>query len=215
MRNRRVLVSGASIAGPSVAHWLDRYGFDVTVVERAADVRQGGFTVDFRGRAHLTVLERMGVFDDVRAAQTHLAALRFIDAGGREEFSLPASFLSGQVEIERGELSRILHGEAPVDLVLGADGLHSGVRRLIFGDESGFLRYGGYHVAGGFEVPNEGGIDHLTLAHGSPGRTFSLTSHHRSKVAAAMFVWQAAQPDDASDLDAHKRIVAEQSAGLG
>lgn len=248
MRNRRVLVCGASIAGPSIAYWLDRYGFDVTVVERAANLRQGGFAVDFRGQPHLCVLEKMGVLDDVRAAQTHLAGLRFVNAGGREEFSLPASFLSGDVEIERGELSAILHGrtrdrveyvfgdsvgalhdtgsdvevafcsgrQARFDLVLGADGLHSGVRRLVFGDESRFLRYGGYHVAGGFEVPNDGGIDHLTLAHTRPGRTLSLTSHRRPEVASALFVWQAAQPHiDAGDLDARKRIVAERFSGLG
>ena len=35
-RNTRVLISGASIAGPALAFWLDRYGFDVTVVEKAA-----------------------------------------------------------------------------------------------------------------------------------------------------------------------------------
>jgi NADPH-dependent 2,4-dienoyl-CoA reductase/sulfur reductase-like enzyme len=32
----RVLVAGASIAGPALAHWLRRRGAEVTVVERAA-----------------------------------------------------------------------------------------------------------------------------------------------------------------------------------
>jgi len=37
----RVLISGASIAGPALAHWLGRHGFDVTVVEIAPALREG------------------------------------------------------------------------------------------------------------------------------------------------------------------------------
>src|SRR5436305_11711914 len=109
MRNSRVLVSGASIAGPSVAYWLQRAGFDLTVVERAPALRTGGFSVDFRGRPHLTVLERMGILDEVRAAQTHMQGLTFVHADGAAILTLPASFLSGDVEIERGDLTRIIY----------------------------------------------------------------------------------------------------------
>jgi len=38
------------------------------------------------------------------------------------------------------------------DLVIGCDGLHSGIRRLAFGDEHAFIRYLGYCVAA-FTVP--------------------------------------------------------------
>ena len=62
MRNQTVLISGASIAGPALAYWLDRYGFRVTVVEKAPGLRPGGQAVDFKGRTHRTVLERMGVW---------------------------------------------------------------------------------------------------------------------------------------------------------
>ena len=61
MENKNVLVSGASIAGPALAYWLNRYGFEVTVVERAPMLREGGFAVDFRGEAHMGVLGRMGI----------------------------------------------------------------------------------------------------------------------------------------------------------
>ncbi len=69
LRNARVLVSGASIAGPALALWLSRYGFQVTVVEKAAEVRRGGLAVDFKGATHMTVLRRMGILDDVEAAR--------------------------------------------------------------------------------------------------------------------------------------------------
>ncbi|WP_330272762.1 FAD-dependent monooxygenase [Lentzea sp. NBC_00516] len=55
-----VLISGAGIAGPALAHWLTRFGFSPVVVERAPSLRDGGQAVDFRGEAHLSVLRRMG-----------------------------------------------------------------------------------------------------------------------------------------------------------
>src|SRR5689334_16060116 len=36
--NKKVLISGASIAGPVLAYWLHQYGFHVTVVEKATAV---------------------------------------------------------------------------------------------------------------------------------------------------------------------------------
>ena len=54
-QNSRVLISGASVAGPALALWLDRYGFDVTVVEKADGVRRGGQAVDFKGATHMNV----------------------------------------------------------------------------------------------------------------------------------------------------------------
>jgi 2-polyprenyl-6-methoxyphenol hydroxylase-like FAD-dependent oxidoreductase len=61
--NRRILISGASVAGPALAWWLARRGFSPTVVERAPHLRGGGYAVDFRGPAHLSVLEKMGLLD--------------------------------------------------------------------------------------------------------------------------------------------------------
>ena len=60
MKNKSVLISGASVAGPALAFWLGRYGFHPTIVERAPAVRPGGYAVDFRG-ASVRVLERMGL----------------------------------------------------------------------------------------------------------------------------------------------------------
>ena len=65
-----VLISGASIAGPALALCLSRYGFDVTVVERAPALRGGGQAIDFKGATQRTVLDRMGITDEVLARQT-------------------------------------------------------------------------------------------------------------------------------------------------
>jgi 2-polyprenyl-6-methoxyphenol hydroxylase-like FAD-dependent oxidoreductase len=107
--SKRVLISGASIAGPTLAYWLARYGYDITVVERAPGIRPGGQAVDFRGHVHLSVLEKMGILEEVRRRQTGNGPLHMIDGRERELVTLPASFTGGEVEILRGDLARILY----------------------------------------------------------------------------------------------------------
>src|SRR5262245_36388597 len=66
----KVLISGASIAGPVLAYWLDRYGFAVTVGERAPHLRKtGGHAVDLF-RPAMEITERMGVLPQVEAKST-------------------------------------------------------------------------------------------------------------------------------------------------
>jgi|GEM_PF-3569540 len=48
-RPMRVLIAGAGIAGPTLAYWLVRRGFEVTLVERAPALRRGGYVIDFWG----------------------------------------------------------------------------------------------------------------------------------------------------------------------
>ncbi|MGW4883866.1 FAD-dependent monooxygenase [Streptomyces murinus] len=66
----RILVSGASVAGPVLAHWLTRYGFSVTVVERApAPRRTGGHAVDLF-RPAMDISEKMGVLPHIEERAT-------------------------------------------------------------------------------------------------------------------------------------------------
>ncbi len=58
MKKSRVLLSGASVAGPALAFWLKCFGFEVTVVETAGGLHRGGQAVDFKGPIHLAALER-------------------------------------------------------------------------------------------------------------------------------------------------------------
>lgn len=130
MRNtiRTVLISGASIAGPALAYWLGRYGFQPTVVELAPGPRTGGYAVDFRGPANHTVLTRMGILDELRELQTGGYPMRFVDERGRQVLHLPATFAGGDVEVLRSDLSRVLREHsAPTTEYLFGDtitGLH-------------------------------------------------------------------------------------------
>ncbi|MFJ9818545.1 FAD-dependent monooxygenase [Streptomyces sp. NPDC101151] len=108
-KNLSVLISGASVAGPALAYWLHRHGFRPTLVERAPALRDGGYAVDFRGEAHLTVLRRMGILPDLERARTGMGAMKYVNADGRPVASLPADLFTGDVEILRGDLARILY----------------------------------------------------------------------------------------------------------
>ncbi|MDT8910063.1 FAD-dependent monooxygenase [Amycolatopsis sp. PS_44_ISF1] len=107
--NRTALISGASIAGPALAFWLHRYGYDVTVVEKAAEIRPGGQAVDFKGATHRSVLHRMGILDDVRAAQADSEDGVIVDAAGRVIATVPGEFSGGEIAVPRGDLARIIH----------------------------------------------------------------------------------------------------------
>ncbi|MEV8438092.1 FAD-dependent monooxygenase [Actinosynnema sp. NPDC051121] len=121
MVDKQVLISGASVAGPALAYWLARYGFEPTVVEIAPALRGGGAAVDFRGETHLGVLDRMGVLDRLREVQTGGSPMTFVDERGRTLLHLPGDFAGGDIEVLRGDLSRVLHehGADRVDYVFG------------------------------------------------------------------------------------------------
>ncbi|WP_020673497.1 FAD-dependent monooxygenase [Amycolatopsis nigrescens] len=246
-KNKNVLISGASIAGPALAHWLPRYGFDVTVVERAPELRPGGHNVDFRGDVHLNVLERMGILTDVRQMQTHGGKLVVVDGAGRQLAALPSEFMSGAVEIGRGDLATILYDRtkhqaeyvfgdyltsltetaggvdvtfdrgAPrtFDLVVGADGMHSGVRALTFGPESRFTKFLGYYTAGA-SGPNHLDLDHTSLLYNEPGLGVMIGSNRDRDEAGPGFVFASEQLDyDRHDVEQQKKIVADRFQGVG
>ncbi|MBV7707964.1 FAD-dependent monooxygenase [Nocardia nova] len=148
MRNTTVLISGASIAGPALAYWLQRYGFAVTVVERAPELRPGGQAVDFKGATHRTVLERMGVWEEIHRRQTGKTDMVLTDAEGRELAVMSGDFTGGDVEILRGDLAEIFY-ERTADRC-----------EYLFGDSVTALR----ETATGVEVEFES----------APARTFDL-----------------------------------------
>src|SRR5271157_1526225 len=104
--NDTVLISGASIAGPTLAYWLNRCGFRPTVVEKASSVRPGGYPIDLRGIA-VEVIDRMGLLSQVRAAHVATRRLTCVDSRGQRTARVDLATLRGtgyDVELPRGRL---------------------------------------------------------------------------------------------------------------
>jgi len=249
----KVLVTGASIAGPALAHWLHRHGAEVTVVERAPELRPGGQAVDARGVAR-EVIRRMGLDKAVRAARTDTAGAYIVDVDGNVLETFRADDDGGdgfiaEIEILRGDLSRVLYDDTRddveylfgdriarlaqdadgvdvtfegghrrrFDLVIGADGLHSALRAMVFGPHERFVHHLGRMMAF-YTVPNEFGIDRWLIDYQDPetGRSVGLRPLPDPAHAMAMFSFLAPDLDiDYRDVAAQKRLLREHLTGLG
>ena len=78
INSKTVLVSGASIAGPALAFWLSKFGFKVTIVERASTQRLGGQNIDISGAARM-IVQRMRIEQKIIAASTGELGVNFVD----------------------------------------------------------------------------------------------------------------------------------------
>ncbi|MFI6173170.1 FAD-dependent monooxygenase [Nocardia sp. NPDC051052] len=108
MTNTNILISGAGVAGPALAYWLRVHGCTATVIERATAPRPGGYAVDFRGAA-MTVLERMGILDEVRKRSTTIGDSEVVDTDGRHVVTMPAAIFAGELEVLKSDLTDILY----------------------------------------------------------------------------------------------------------
>lgn len=117
--NRRVLISGASIAGLSAAYWLDRTGWDVTVLERSPVFREGGQNVDVRGVAR-EVLDRMGLTEAVLAANTTETGTVIVDERGDTIVELPddegGEGATAELEVLRGDFAGVIRDALPASV---------------------------------------------------------------------------------------------------
>jgi 2-polyprenyl-6-methoxyphenol hydroxylase-like FAD-dependent oxidoreductase len=246
----RILISGASIAGPVLAYWLHHHGFDVTVVERAPQLRKtGGHPVDLF-RPAMDISEKMGVLPAIEAKITGTERMLMHRPGKKRPVTLNLRKMFGatsdrHVEIWRDDLSEIYydatradveyvfgdsitsigadgavtfeHG-APrrFDLVIGADGLHSNVRRLVFGEESAYTTFVGAYIAV-VSVPKErGGTPEETIMYYAPGRAAGVETSAHSDDARLGFLFRTAQPLDYDyrDVERQKDILREVFAGM-
>ena len=251
MASLNVLISGAGIAGCTLAYWLARSGHSATVVERGGALRSSGAPVDVRRPAG-GVVDQMGIVPRLREASTQVEGMTFLDGAGRrcariDLAGVRRSVDPKHIELPRGDLAIALHeacrsdaefifGDSisslaqadgagvdvefqrsrprRFDLVVGADGLHSAVRRLAFGPESQFVRHAGLYVAT-LPLPQniDTGRDIIML--NAPAK--SVTLHpSRGRPLAAFVFWHPEIPDfDHSDGEQHKRIVATEFADIG
>ena len=123
MKVNKILISGASIAGPTLAFWLNRYGFETTIVERAESLRLGGQNVDIKGAAQ-KIAQWMGIEEEIRAADTGELGVLFVDENNVTKAALPkgeSNLGTSELEILRGDLVKILyeHTKENVEYLFG------------------------------------------------------------------------------------------------
>lgn len=248
---RSVLVSGASVAGPTLAYWLRRAGFEVTVVERAPTIRSGGYPIDLRGAA-VDVVEHMGLLDALRELHVETRHVSFLDGNGAVIAAVDAAKVGGSekgrdLELRRGDLTDALfrltvedvefvfsdsiasveghHGGVDVtfehgsprtfDIVLGADGLHSNVRRLAFGPEAEYVHHLGWFFVG-FTAPNHPGLSHEVVCANTPGRMAALYAVRDAPTLHALLVFTRPAPtyEEIQAVEANPTSVADAFAGM-
>ena len=86
----RVLISGAGIAGPTLAYWLVRYGFEVTLIEKAPALRTGGYVIDFWG-AGFDIADRMGLVPAIKERGYAVQEVRVVNRNGKRISGFPAA----------------------------------------------------------------------------------------------------------------------------
>ncbi|MFF5207356.1 FAD-dependent monooxygenase [Streptosporangium sp. NPDC000396] len=249
----RILISGASVAGPVLAYWLNRHGFAVTVVERAPALRKaGGHAVDLF-RPAMDIIDKMGLIKPVQAKRTGTEWITFRSENNDRLHKLEVGKLISavsdrHVEIMRDDLGEILYEatlpdveylfgdsitameetadgidvafeERPArrfDLVIGADGLHSNVRRLTFGPESRFSTWIGAYLAV-MSIPNYLGLrDRMDGITGVDKMVGVYGGAHMDDARAVFMFRPAAELDyHHRDVDRQKELLRRHFAGLG
>jgi 2-polyprenyl-6-methoxyphenol hydroxylase-like FAD-dependent oxidoreductase len=244
-----VLISGAGIAGPTLAFWLMKYGFAPTLVENAPALRTGGYVIDFWGLGY-DIAEKMGLLPDIARIGYHVHELRIVDDRGRrlsgfgvrvfreltggryitlgrsDLSKLIFDRISGSCEIIFGDSITSLReehevhvefehgGERRFDLVIGADGLHSRVRKLVFGPQDRYETDLGYRVAA-FETAGYRPRDELVYTvYSAPGRQVGRFALHDDRTLF-LFIFDGGGEPDAHGVAAQKAILRKAFEGDG
>lgn len=246
----RVLISGAGVAGPTLAWWLLHHGFTPTILEASPHLRTGGYLVDFWG-AGFEIAQRMGIEPDIRCRGYRLKEVKVLNSAGKRVAGFPVDVffrktLDRYVSLPRTELANSIfsaidgHVEAifgdtigridqtsagarvtlrsgvvrDFDLVVGADGLHSHTRAIVFGPEEQFEKYLGFKVAAfvaeGYRPRDEDAYVMFTEVGRQIGR-FSL----RGNRSMFHFIFSDPDPRIPAGLDQQKALLRARFAGSG
>lgn len=202
----KILISGAGIAGLSLAYWLHQSGHEPIVIEKAPNMRTEGYMIDFGGTGW-DVANRMGIIPALEQDKHDIDAIIYKNGKGKSTSQVQLSKLYRAADVEgkflvlnRRDLAQTLYemlpqnvelrfsttiktinqspdevsvtfadGESePFDLLIGADGIHSNVRKQVFGEETSFAHYLGYHFAV-FIIPAQISLDYAFYLYLEPG----------------------------------------------
>ncbi|HZD31146.1 MAG TPA: FAD-binding domain [Candidatus Angelobacter sp.] len=246
----KILIVGAGIAGPTLAYWLGRYGFEATVVEQAGGLRAGGYLIDFWGAGY-DIADRMGALPEIMRDGYRVQRLRVVNQDGKRTAGFPVDaftrvtggryitvartdlaaaifarlgdgveriFGDSVTQIERtsrGVEVKFEHEAArEFDLVVGADGLHSRVRELVYGPQNQFEQYLGYKVAA-FEAEGYQPRDELTyVMYTEVGQQIGRFSQ-RDNRTLFLFTFSDPDPSVPGKVQDQKAALRKRYAGSG
>lgn len=207
----KIAINGCGIGGPTLAYWLNEYGHEPILFEKAPALREGGYVIDFWGTGY-DISEKMGVLPALKEDAYMIESVQTVTSGGWTTSSMSTKpfhdLTHGRyMSIARSDLARHLFNacegietrfdtsivdledqgdgisvrlsdgqEQKFDLVVGADGLHSKTRELVFGAEEQFENHIGFYVAA-FVLNDYQPRDELTyISHSKPGRQIARVS---------------------------------------
>lgn len=249
INNKKVLVSGASMAGLSTAYWMNKLGYKVTVVEMASEPRTAGGAVNIEGSA-ADDAKRMGIFEQLKANRLNVELVEFKDADDVTEGTVVlnsnvAELPDDDIEIERDKFVQILLAalknevefifnnsiialhettddlqvtfknglQQSYDLVIGCDGMHSGVRRIWFGEETNYTHF----LQGYFSITivNELLVKQKTMQlYGVPDKCIMLNAYNNKTDIIFCFNSDKEIPYDYRNVAQQQKIILEQFEGL-
>ncbi|MCH9611761.1 MAG: hypothetical protein S4CHLAM102_02350 [Chlamydiia bacterium] len=218
MKKQRILISGAGIAGLILAYFLKQKGYTPTIVEKHPTLREGGYKVDIRGVA-LEVADQMGIREDLFRSNVNLNGSVLVTPKFKHHH-FAADILghtsAQDIEINRWDLVQIIAkavGEVEIiyndtithidnlvhfekapprafDIIVGADGIYSNVRRLVFGDDAQFLKQFGIQFCV-FPSSNLFDLHRKELAYYNEGKLVAAYSVNQYSYACLAFNSQA------------------------
>jgi len=246
----RILISGASIAGPTLAWWLHRAGFQPALVEKMPGRARGGHAIDVRGAA-LKVLEAMGLDEKVRANAMRMKGVSIIDDAGKEVWRSDSMTISGgsfdnpDIEILRDRLSHVLVDALPpeveirygdhitamaedaggvdvtfasgkterFDVVVAAEGMRSGIRRMVFGPDKEFLHSFDIALAP-FSAPNTLGLKDWQISYKGEAGGYMVYPTPENDALRVCFSVPSGIDDDLGDRAQQMARIRDQVSGL-
>lgn len=233
-----------------MVHWMNLYGYDVTVVELGPEPRRGGTPIDVRGDA-LECAKRIGILDAIKEAKLPTKGLKFMNAQNEVQGMMLVEEIgaisSEDTEIRRDDLVDILYAKVKntatykfgnritqlvqdenevnvvfkdgstgtYDFVIGADGIHSGVRKLVFGEEDQYTHFLNFYFS---VFPVDGSLGEQNYAHmyNTPN-TMSTIYFYNPDAADTIMVFKAANKItfDRHDVRQQKQVVIDAFQGIG